>query len=221
MKIRYLKFKNWLIVTAMSILGLTACRHSKEMAAGDKGTKEPHRIDENVLVPMYGVPQREYADSNAVTQSPADSQQPAPTVVPPQPREPQVTVYGVPTVDFCVKGRVTDPNGKPVKGMQVILIDSRIDPDNLPDNEYWKSEMRRMSDTTDEKGNFEVNGSDRPWETMRVLVRDIDGSKNGSFQNQLVDVQFGDPENGDKPVSQWNLGTKNAEVAIKMKRKKK
>lgn len=221
MKIRFLKFKNWLIVTAMSVLGLSACRHNKVMATGDNNAKEPQYVDSNVIEPMYGVRQRDFVDSVGADKTPDVSQQPAQPVVQPKPREPQVTVYGVPTVDYCVKGSVTDHNGKPVKGMQVILIDSRIDPDNLPDNEYWKFEMRRMSDTTDEKGSFEVNGSDRPWEKMRVLVRDIDGSKNGSFQDQLVDVQFGDPESGDKPVSQWNLGTKNAEVAIKMKRKKK
>lgn len=133
-----------------------------------------------------------------------------------------MAVYGVPTVDFCVKGRVTDANGKPVKGLQVILVDSRIDPDNLPETPYWVEELSRQSDTTDAQGNFEVKGSDRPWEQMRVLVTDIDGAKNGgSFQTQLVDVQFGEPEDGNKPVSKWNLGVKNAEVAIKMKRKKK
>lgn len=208
----------------MGLLGLSACRHSKDIANdGDKG-KDPKGFDHEIPAVMYGVPERDLSTTVISTESEKD------TVVPDKskhvdqvgPREPQVTVYGVPTVDFCVKGRVTDANGKPVKGLQVMMVDSRIDPEYLPDNEYWRGELARMSDTTDANGAFEVNGSDRPWEKIRVLVRDIDGAKNGSFQQQLVDVDFGDPERaGDKPISKWKLGTKTAEIAVKMKRKKK
>lgn len=225
MKIRFLKFKNWLLSGMMGVLGLSACHSQKDVTDSRQDiSNTPSEIDRPV--PMYGVPQRpmettQYMDSShqKIEDEAAGN---TPKVVDSQPpREPQVTVYGVPTVDFNVKGRVTDANGKPVKGLQVIFIDSRIDPENLPENEYWDAELRRMSDTTDTKGEFEVNASDRPWEQMRVLVRDIDGVKNGSFQDQLVDVQFGEPEAGDKPVSKWKLGTKHAEVTIKMKRKKK
>ena len=226
MKIRYLKLKNWLMLSVMGLLGLSACSSNKGIAKseGDK-PKEPTGVDQPAAVPMYGVPPRtlqtidsDVADNQQGT--PDTTAKPPKNVVPPQAREPQVTVYGVPTVDFCVTGRVVDAAGKPVKGLMVTLVDSRIDPDNLPDNEYWNAELARMSDTSDAKGTFEVRGTDRPWEEMRVLVRDIDGTKNGSFQSQLVDVKFGEPESGDKPVSKWKLGEKKAEVTIKMKRKK-
>ena len=221
MKIKYLKLKNWLMVTAMGLLGLSACRSGKDIAKDGDKDKDRKGYDTQVPVLMYGVPTTELIDSVAPFQQEDSAVTPSKPVVPPQPREPQVTVYGVPTCAFNIKGKVTDASGKPVKGLQVILVDSRIDPDNLPQNEYWDAELRRMTDTTDAKGNFEVNGSDRPWEQMRVLVRDIDGAKNGSFQQQLVEVEFGEPEGGDRSVSKWKLGTKKAEVTIKMKRKKK
>ncbi|MBQ1408155.1 MAG: radical SAM-associated putative lipoprotein [Bacteroidales bacterium] len=222
MKIKYLQLKNWLLLSVMGLFGLTACHSQKDLTKD--GGKDPNGVDVSEPILMYGAPTSDLkADTVKLAERNADPM-PTPKIVfeQPQPREPQVAVYGVPTVDFCVKGRVTDANGKPVKGLQVILVDSRIDPDNLPETPYWVEELSRQSDTTDAQGNFEVKGSDRPWEQMRVLVTDIDGAKNGgSFQTQLVDVQFGEPEDGNKPVSKWNLGVKNAEVAIKMKRKKK
>jgi len=51
------------------------------------------------------------------------------------------------------------------------------------------------------------------------VVRDVDGSKNGKFENQNVEVEFGEPEStGD--TNKWNQGVRKAEVTVKMKRKK-
>lgn len=228
MKIKYLQLKNWLLLSIMGVFGLSACHSQKDLATQSQNSKkEPSELPSDggrdLNAPMYGVPVTNYGETVEVlpdsTVAEVDSVGPGKTVDRPKPREPQVTVYGVPTVDFSIKGKVVDANGKPIKGLQVIFVDSRIDPDNLPQNDYWDNELRRMSDTTDAKGNFEVASSDRPWEKMRVLVRDIDGAKNGSFESQLVDVEFGDSE--DKPVSKWKLGTKKAEITVKMKRKKK
>ena len=219
MKIKYLKLKNWLIVTAMGILGLSACRHGKDLANDGRREKIGKSDDQELPALMYGVRELVKKDTVVNVLIKKDSIAVGSNKNNPvEAREPQVTVYGVPTVDFCVKGRVTDASGKPIKGLHVMLIDSRIDTDNLPDNSYWRTELARMSDTTDATGSFEVNGSDRPWEKIRVMVRDIDGAKNGTFERELVDVEFGEPEGG---TSRWNLGTKTAEIVVKMKRKKK
>ena len=208
MKIRYLKLKNWLLLSAMSLLGLSACHSHKDTVKSDVNKeKETPGFDNRQVIAMYGVPARDMRTENGEVKEE------------PQPREPQVTVYGVPTVDFAVKGRVVDGNGKPVKGLRVTLINSDIDPDNLPDTPHWKEQKARVSDTTDAEGNFNVRTTDRPWEKVRVLVTDIDGNENGSFEQQLLDVEFGEPVQGNKPVSSWNLGEKNAEVTVKMKNK--
>lgn len=215
MKIKYLKLKNWLLVSAMSLFGLSACHCHKEAAKKEKAMDDDNKTESHIrpgdrAVPMYGVQPREYIEVVY------DSAQPR---VVPQPREPQVTVYGVPTVDFAVKGRVVDAKGKPVKGLQVMLVNSEIDTDNLPDNEYWREQLKRVSDTTDAEGNFEVRTTDRPWEKVRVMVTDIDGAKDGSFEKKIVDVEFGEPEQKGGPVSSWKLGEKKAEVTVKVNRK--
>ena len=215
MKIRYLKFKNWLIMSVMGLLGLNACHSQKRVAKGDVVTEtlivEP---DPNRYVVMYGVPSTDYKVDSAV--SPQDPKRPTS----PEPREPQVTVYGVPTCDFTVKGRVVDSKGRPVKGVQVALVNSEIDIDNLPDTPHWMERLATMSDTTDAQGNFEVHTSDRPWENQRLMVNDIDGAKNGDFQNQLLDVEFEDSDVERKGTA-WRVGAKKAEVTVKMKYKTK
>ena len=209
MKIKYPKLKNWLLVSVMSIFGLSACHCHKEAVTKEEKAKPEKIRPENRVVPMYGVQPREFK---------VETTDSMPKVVP-QSREPEVTVYGVPTVDFAVKGRVVDGTGKPVKGLQVMLVNSEIDTDNLPDSPYWERRLKEIADTTDAEGAFEVRTSDRPWEKVRVMVRDIDGDQNGNYEKQLVDVEFGEPKQGNKPISSWQLGEKQAEVTVKVNRK--
>jgi len=215
MKIKYLKLKNWLLLSTMSLLGLSACHcHKSTVSPKDNEPKAPTEGIDNHYAPMYGVPMKEYSDNDQPSvNSPKDVEQE-------DPREPQVTVYGVPTVDFAVKGKVVDSKGRPVRGVQVFLVGSDIDPDNLPTNSYWQERLKGLADTTDAKGSFEVSTTDRPWEKVRVMVRDIDGAKNGSFADQLVDVEFGEPENDGESMSKWRLGVKKADVTVKLKNKK-
>lgn len=218
MKIKYLKLKNWLLVTLMSTLGLSACNSSKNVTkAADSKSDDRPAFDERQMIAMYGVPVRDLKVENADIAQPrvepkADNPQE-------QPREPQVTVYGVPTVDFAVKGKVVDSNGKPLKGVQVMLVPEEIDLENIPETPYWGEMMEGAIDTTDSQGTFEVRTTDRPWQNKHVLVRDIDGSKNGRFVDQKVEVEFGEPERKENSNS-WRLGEKKAEVTVKMKRKK-
>ena len=206
MKIKFLKLQNWLLASAMGLFGLQACHSQKDVVEPEKDTRQDERI---IYKPMYGVPERDYR-----VQSDMDTNDR------PRPREPQVTVYGVPTVDFALRGRVVNKKGRPVKGVHVMLVNSEIDTDNLPDTEYWLERLRQVSDTTDADGNFEVRTSDRPWEKIRVMVRDIDGGQNGTFEQQILDVDFGEPQNNNRPISSWNLGERNAEMTIKINPKK-
>lgn len=222
MKIKYLKLKNWLLMSAMGLLGLQACHSQKDVTTPDNGKDDRRQRVEDRIVPMYGVriddrKTKALLNGDDTTKR-ADKGEKADTE---PPRDPQVTVYGVPTVDFAVKGKVVDGKGRPIKGAQVILINSDIDPDNLPETEYWQGRLREITDTTDAQGNFEVQTTDRPWEKVRVMVRDIDGKKNGSYEDQVTDVDFGEPESGDRPMNRWKLGVRKGEVTVKMKTKKK
>lgn len=211
MKIRFLKLQNWFLAGIMGLFGLSACHSHKDVAVPDNDKPDSVPPDIHIVAPMYGVPARDWNNmpKRDSVNGPRD----------PEPVDPYVTVYGVPTVEFAVKGKVVDSQGKPISGIQVTLINSDIDPDNLPDNEYWEYRLREMADTTDAQGNFECRTTDGPWENVRVMVRDIDGKKNGLFETKVEDVEFDETNYNRKTGNNWRMGERNAEVTIKMKRK--
>lgn len=183
MKIRYLKLKNWLLVTVMGMLGMGGCHSGKEVA-------QP-KIEEE------------------------------PQVEKPKPRDPVVLMYGVPTMNFVVKGKVTNDAGQPVPGIQVILLNRNVDitPDYMQeDNPYVQDYIRHASDTTDAEGNYTVRTTDAPATRSQMMVRDIDGEKNGKYKSMMLDIEYDDP---DQPQQRqgWNMGTrvKNEDVVVEEK----
>lgn len=187
----------------ISFLGLSACRSHKNVV-------EVRDDDQNANIdqPTETIPEvSETTDTIA------------PSGIFPEERDPVVLLYGVPRVNYTVKGRVVNQDGNPVKGIQVLLVNSHLDVDNMPDSPYWDRRLQEISDTTDDNGEFTVNTSDSPWEQVRVMTRDIDGKANGSYQNQLIDVEFQDQKNGNRRVSEWELSTKTAEITVKLQKK--
>ena len=211
MKIRYLKFQNWLILSLMSLLGLGGCK-SPKAAARDKADADTAQPRDEIML-MYGAPSSSFSDKDAV--KPDEMEKPEI-----KPRQEVPVMYGVPTVNYIVKGRVVDQGGKPVKGAQVILLNNTIDaePGNMPDNEYVRDYVRRASDTTDANGQFNCRTTDMPEQPMRVLVRDIDGNAGGTFGDQMLEVPFKGVEmQGERKG--FNLGTAEKEVTVKIKKK--
>lgn len=78
--------------------------------------------------------------------------------------------------------------------------------------------IRNYSDTTDAEGRFETQTRDVPVETQRVLVRDIDGDKNGRYENQMIEVKF-TSEDQTEQGSKWYQGKRSKEVNITMEKK--
>ncbi|MBP9990189.1 MAG: radical SAM-associated putative lipoprotein [Bacteroidales bacterium] len=181
MKIKFLKLKNWLLLTLMGALGVGACHSAKDVAQ----TPEPE-------------PETQ-----------------------PRPRSEMALMYGVPTVDYVVKGKVLKADGKPVKGLQVVLVNNNIDltADTIYGNdEYVERYLQKSSDTTAADGTFEVKSSDMPSGKQRILVRDVDGKRHGNIQNELIDVEF-DMDNVGGQRSGWRLGTAEKEMTITVKEK--
>ena len=185
MKIQFLKVKNWLLLTAMGLFGLAACHTAKEPTrTPDPATPDPATPD------------------------------PTPGKV--SDRGEAAVMYGVPTMDFVVKGNVRDAQGKPVKGLQVVLVNQTvdIDPEHMhEDNPYVRQYLSRASDTTDAQGAYQCHTTDVPVESQQVIVRDIDGNANGSYEDQMFEVKFTD---GDQTASRkgWNMGTREKKVDI-------
>ena len=186
MKIRFLKFKDWLLMSVMGLFGLTACHTSKEAT-----TQQPQANDGDEAI-----------------------EQPAP-------RGDGALMYGVPTMDFVLKGRVIDEEGAPVKGMQVILVNQTVDiaPDHMDeDNPFVQDYIEHSSDTTDAEGVFECHVKDVPVEFQRVIIRDVDGDKNGRYKDQMVEVSFAEAEQtaGRKG---WYFGKRTKDVDITVSKK--
>lgn len=165
------------------------------------------------LLGMLGVGCHSSKSVECVSTAPGGTEQPAVL-------EPEVALmYGVPTMDYVVKGRVVDPDNKPVEGVQVILVNSTVDAtaDTLYGNrEHIQNYIRRMADTTDANGNYQVQTTDMPSMEMRLVVRDIDGKRNGSYQNQLLSVPT-QQGTANSPRRGWIMGMSISETDVHLK----
>lgn len=202
MKIRFLKLKNWLLLTAMGLFGVTACQSSKsavkpEEVNGKNASEASEEIGNAVV--MYGTPTVKY-----------DTQERSETAL----------MYGVPTMDFVLKGKVKDEKGNPVSGMQVILVNGTVDitPESMQeDNPYVQDYIAEASDLTDGTGNFECHVKDVPREVQRVIIRDVDGDANGKFESQMVEITFTEADQTGERRG-WYMGTRTKDVDITVKK---
>ena len=107
-----------------------------------------------------------------------------------------VAEYGVPVMEFVVKGKVTDADtGKPIKGVQVT------------------SDEGSEPVLTTETGDFECNGYAFPDGNVKLFFTDIDGKENGLYKSFDLEVALEKIKEG----SGWNEGVYAAEdVIVKM-----
>ena len=81
--------------------------------------------------------------------------------------------YGCPSANFNVKGKVTDPQGNPIPGIQV--------------TGNWDN------DITSASGDYILSARVDPLypeDTIQIVFADVDSSANGSYQNDTVPVTF-------------------------------
>lgn len=94
--------------------------------------------------------------------------------------------YGSPIVDYQVKGQVTDAEGNPIDGIQVIAKPAYgVYTDAT--NSSWKN-----ADTTytDAEGNFESSLLQNVAMEGKLLFEDVDGEANGGvFQTDSASLQ--------------------------------
>ena len=103
-------------------------------------------------------------------------------------------MYGTPTAEYSVKGKVTDEKGKGLEGIRVIINGQVGEREGvvLDDN----ADLLCFSDTlaTDSKGNFSLERQGFPADRIYIKYQDIDGPANGGEfkSNTLVinDLEF-------------------------------
>ena len=116
--------------------------------------------------------------------------------------------YGTPTTDFNVKGKVTDSEGTPIKGIVVSStgLHSFVDGTGL-------------SAMTDEKGEF-VTNKIKEFGVMGTLVfTDVDGAENGGdFETYEKDLsKF--PQTQVKEGEGWYRGEYEVTAEVKLTKK--
>lgn len=139
-----------------------------------------------------------------------------------RPREEIRLMYGTPTMDFHVSGHVKDAKGKPVKGVAVNMLERGIEAtaDTIyGDQENISKYLERNAVMTDRKGNFTLQSSGLPQESLRVLVRDVDGKENGEYRNQLLDIKVSNEDIDRTNAGGWYQGTVNKRVEIELEKK--
>ena len=181
MKVRFLKLKNWLLVSLMSALGLSSCHCHRQLA-------EP-----------------EEQGASAVKE-----------------REEMKLMYGVPTMNYMIRGQVKDADGKPVKDVRVNMLEHGMeisDGELQGDPERVKVWLDATSVATDKDGRFVLTNNGRPREQVRLLVRDVDGNANGSFRNRLLEVDVSPTDVDRTNAGGWNQGTFNKDLQIQLESK--
>ncbi len=181
MKVKYLKLKNWLLVSVMGALGLSACHCHKEATKIEPGE--------------------------------------APEM---KPREEIRLMYGVPTMNFMIRGQVKDADGRPVKDIRVNMLERGMEVKNgelQGDPERVKEWLEQSAVKTDKNGNFVISNSGIPQEKVKLMVRDVDGQENGEYKNQVLEMKVNQADVDRTGAGGWNQGTFKKEVEIKLENK--
>ena len=181
MKVRYLKLKNWLLVTLMGVLGFSSCRSHKQ--AVEAVSAEEKEVEERAEMRL---------------------------------------MYGVPTMDYRIRGQVKDAQGKPVVNIRVNMLERGIevkDGELQGDPARVKRWLESSAAVTDRNGRFNIENSGLPLEEVRLLVRDVDGAENGDFKDQLLQMKVEASDVDRTNARGWNQGTYSKDVDVKLEAK--
>lgn len=195
MKRKYLKLQHWLLATLMGTLGFTSCHCHKQLAT--------EKTVDTVTVPDE--PQRPTPPSQNIEQ-----------------RDENRLMYGVPTMNYMIRGQVKNPKGKPVKDIRVNLLERgmQTEADSIVGNpDRIKEWLDNTGVATDAEGRFEIKDAGLPLEEVQLMVRDVDGKQNGSHKNKVVKVAV-TPEMVDRSNAHgWDMGDLKMDLNIKLDKK--
>lgn len=117
-------------------------------------------------------------------------------------------MYGSPTVDFMVKGKVTDSEGTPIKG--IVVSSKRVQSYNVGEG---------INAVTDENGDFVTNHIHQTGIHGTLVFTDVDGAENGGdFETYEKDLsKF--PQTQVKEGEGWYRGEYEVTADVKLNKK--
>lgn len=123
-------------------------------------------------------------------------------------------LYGTPTSQFKVKGKVTSEDGTPIQGIKTVLGEGY---DNII--VYHKD-----STFTDKDGNYSFEGEKMTGipsaKYMKITFEDVDGEANGgTFANDTIKKEEFVVKNTEKGDDDWDMGTYEVTANKKLKKK--
>lgn len=110
-----------------------------------------------------------------------------------------MAMYGVPSGEFQVSGRVKNLKSKPIRNIEVEVQDVHNKTLGVA--------------TTTKDGAFEVDYKGWPHQTVCVIAQDVDGRRNGAYQSDTILVNLDYPKQG------WNQGKAKVDRNITLKYK--
>ena len=108
-------------------------------------------------------------------------------------------MYGVPSGEFQISGRVENLKSKPVRKIEVEVQD-------------MKGNSLGVT-TTAKDGTFQIGYQGWPHNEVYLISRDVDGWRNGAYQSDTTHVKLDYPKNG------WNQGKAETKQKVVLKYK--
>lgn len=114
-----------------------------------------------------------------------------------------VCLYGVPTMDYVVTGKVQNQAGEPVKGI-----------------ELSPSENPYVTTKSAQDGTFSLSFQTFPDTSVTISVKDVDGPENGEYQDMEQSVQVTKVKEGDRSFYDGESEAKDVVVTLSPKTQK-
>ena len=131
-------------------------------------------------------------------------------------------MYGVPTMNYMIRGQVRGADDKPLRDIRVNMLECGMevtDGELQGDPDRVKQWLEGTSVATDNHGHFVIQTSGIPQEQVRLLVRDADGRLNGEYRNQVVEIDVNGDNIDRTEAAGWHQGTFHKEVGIRLENK--
>ena len=115
-----------------------------------------------------------------------------------------VSCYGVVNINediYSLSGTIVDEEGKTIPGIRVsAILLTRGEYDEPDDLDYPDDFDYNGSTKSDDDGTYYLSWEAYGEYTAHIYAEDVDGDENGSFKNQLFDVDYSNVEGvGSKP----------------------